>query len=108
MSLGLRLAGWISLLLALPLAFLAWSHPANEYRATLGMAALDCDGPFGTYLLAAPPLLIYGAALVLNGRRWRRPLNLAVAVLSLVICALVMANVARAVAEERRQAAECR
>ena len=104
---GLRRLGWALLLLGLPLALFAAFHPPNEYRATLGIDALDCQGPFETYLLAVPALLIYGGGLVANARRWRNRWNAIAALLCLAICAAVAVNVARAIAEERRQAAEC-
>lgn len=99
--------GWAVLALGLPLALIAALHPPNEYRATLGIDALDCQGPFETYLFAVPALLIYGAGLALNARRWRRRRNALAVVLCAAICAAVAVNVARAVAEDRRQAAEC-
>lgn len=105
---GLRNLGWAILVLGLPLALLAALHDPNEYRATLGISALDCDGPGKTYLLAVPALLIYGAGVAANGLRWRKRLNAIVAVLCLAICAVVVANVGRAVQEDQRQAASCR
>src|SRR4051812_1923898 len=82
---GLRALGWAILVLGIPLALLAALHDPNEYRATLGINALDCDGPGKTYLLAVPALLIYGAGLAANGLRWRKPLNVIVAALCLAI-----------------------
>jgi len=104
----LKLLGWAVLLLALPLALIAALHPPNEYRAGLGIDALDCDGPFGTYVFALPALLIYGTALVINGLRWRERTSLIVAIMCLLICGAVVANVARAVAMDRQQEAGCR
>ena len=104
---GLRLLGWGVLVLALPLALLAALMPANEYRATLGIDAVDCDGPFAIAMFAVPALLIYGAGVVLNGMRWRRRLNAVAAVLCFLICALVAANLVRATAEESAQRTEC-
>ena len=103
----LRLLGWGVLLLGLPLAALAALASANEYEAALGVDALDCDGPAGTYLFAVPALLIYGAGLVINGLRWRKRTNLVVAILCLLVCGAVAANVARAVIEDREQTAAC-
>lgn len=105
---GLRTLGWAILVLGLPLALLAALHPPNEYQATLGINALDCDGPGETYLFGLPALLIYGAGLAVNGLHWRKRLNAIAAVLCLAICAAVIANVGRAVQEGRRQAASCR
>jgi hypothetical protein len=105
---ALGILGWAVLLLGLPLALLAALHPPNEYEATLGIIALDCDGPGETYLLALPVLLIYGAGLAVHGPRSRKLLNAMVAVLCFGICAAVAVNVARAVLEERRQAVDCR
>ena len=104
---GLKLLGWTVLLLGLPLALLAALHPPNEYEATLGINALDCDGPFETYMFAVPALLLYGAGLAMNGMRWRNRINLVLALVCLLICGAVIVNVARAVAEEREQEAEC-
>ncbi len=102
-----RIAGWAVLALALPVALLAALHAPNEYRATLGINALDCNGPFETYLFAAPALLVYGIGLIVNGLRWRRPRNAFAAILCFVICTAVAINVARAVAEDHRQAEAC-
>ena len=95
------------LLIGLPLAFLAAINSPNEYQATLGLDALDCDGPLQTYLLAAPVLVLYSAGLVLNVRHWRKRANLIAAILCLGICAVVTANVLAAVTEEHRQAEAC-
>ena len=103
----MKLMGGVVLLLGLPFAVLAALHRPNEYQATLGISALDCDGPFETYMFAVPALLLYGAGLIINGLRWRRRLNLAVAIFCLAICIAVGANVLKAVAEEREQAAQC-
>jgi hypothetical protein len=104
---GLKLLGWAVLLLGLPLAFIAALHPPNEYEATLGINALDCDGPFETYIFAAPSLLLYGAGLAINGVRWRKRTNFVLALVCLLICGAVVANVARAVVEEQEQEAAC-
>lgn len=104
---GMKLLGWAVLLLGLPLALMAALHPPNEYEATLGINALDCDGPFGTYIFAVPALLLYGAGLVINGMRWRNRINFLLALVCLLICGAVIVNVARAAAEEREQEAEC-
>ena len=106
-SFGRRIAVWAVLLLCLPIALMAILHPPNEYKATLGLAALDCDGPLQTYMFAVPTLLVYGVALVLNGWRWRRPANSILAIACFAICTGTIMNVARAVVEEREQAAEC-
>lgn len=99
--------GWALLLIGLPLAFLAATHAPNEYQATLGLDALDCDGPLQTYLLAAPVLVLYSAGVVLNAFRWRRCANLVVAILCLGICAVVSIQVVAAVTEGQRQAKAC-
>jgi len=103
----LRLLGWGVLLLGLPLALMAALHPPNEYKAIFGGNSLDCDGPFGTYVVAVPALILYGSGLLINGLRWRKRSSLIVAFLCLVICGAVVANVARAVVEEREQEAAC-
>ncbi len=102
-----RVLGWGVLVLFLPVAFFAALHPPNEYQATLGLDALDCDGPFETYIFAVPALLIYGVGLFVNGVRWRVRVNAVVALLCFAICTAVIVNVLRAVAESRRQAADC-
>ena len=99
--------GWAVLMLGLPLALFAALHPANEYRATLGIDALDCQGPFETYLFAVPALAIYGGGLAVHARRWGKRWNAVAALLCLAICAAIALNVARAMAEERRQSPEC-
>jgi predicted membrane protein len=105
---ALRILGWAILVLGLPLALLAAVHPPNEYQATLGINALDCEGPAETYLFALPALAIYGAGFAVNGWRWRKRLNAVTAVLCLGICAVVVVNVGRALQEDQRQAAACR
>jgi len=99
--------GWSLLLIGLPLALLAATHAPNEYQATLGMDALDCDGPLQTYLFAAPVLVLYSAGFVINGLYWRKCTNRVVAILCLGICAVVTANVLAAVTEGHRQAEAC-
>ena len=106
-SLVLRILGWAVLLLGLPVALIGALAPPNEYEAIFGIDALDCDGPFGVYLFAVPALFIYGVASVINGLRWRRPKNLAVAIVGILICGSLSVNLARAVAEDRDQAQAC-
>lgn len=98
---------WAILLLAFPLAFFGALQPANEYQATLGLDALDCDGPFQVLLFAAPALLIYGIGALLSLVRWRRLSNLVVGLVCLAISAAVMANGARALAQEQEQHEAC-
>ena len=105
---GLGLLGWAALILGLPIAALAVTALPNEYKATLGVDALDCDGPLGVYMFAVPALLLYGTGLIINGRRWRRPLNLIVTAGCLIVCVAVMANLGRAIAEDRAHGVECR
>lgn len=99
--------GWTIFVLFLPIALLAIFHPPNEYEVTLGIDALDCNGPFETYSVAVPALIVYGAGFVINVFRWRRLASLMVAIGCLAICLGVAGNVARAMAEERDQAAAC-
>jgi hypothetical protein len=47
----------------------------NEYEVTLGINVLDCQGPFETYLFAAPTLLVYGVGVIINGAQWRTGSN---------------------------------
>lgn len=98
---------WACLVLGLPLAFFAASHPPSEYRATLGLEALDCQGPFETYVLAAPALLFYGAGLISNGINWRRRVQLCAAALCLIVVGAVVWNVSNAASEQQRQHQEC-
>lgn len=99
--------GWAALLVTLPIAVLGAYLPPNEYAATLGIDALDCDGPFKVYMFAVPAFALYATALVIHGRRWRRPGYLIVALLCFAICVALAANIARAMAVDQRQAAAC-
>lgn len=103
----LRLLGWAVLLLGLPLAFLGALMPANEYQATFGIQALDCDGPFKIYIFIVPALLIYGAGLIVNGWRWRSRTSLIVALLCFAICIGLVAQVTEAVAVSHKHQAAC-
>ena len=104
---SIRALGWAALLLALPLALLGALLPPNEYEASLGIRALDCDGPFSVYLFAGPALLIYGTGAVVNGLRRQRRIDVIVASVCLLICAALLVNLTRAVAHQREQAAAC-
>lgn len=101
-------AGYMVLLVTMPLAAFAVVLPANVYRAQ-GIAAPDCDGPLQVLIFALPTLLIYGIGAFLlyrAGRRFRR-----LASLPCLIVALAAApNIAEAVNELYRNAAagECR
>jgi len=70
-----RMALYLVLIAALPLALLAAVLPANSYKAQ-GIAALDCDGPISVFIIALPALLIYGASTILlyrdRSRRFHR------------------------------------
>jgi len=104
---GLRLLGWSVLLLGLPIALLGAILPPNEYAKTLGIDALDCDGPSKVYIFAVPALLLYGAAFVVYGRGLRRRADLIVALLCIVVCAALAVNLIRARAEDQRQELAC-
>lgn len=96
---GLALLGYAALILALPLALFGLT-PANEYESW-GGAGVDCDGP-GTVLFFAPlGLLIYGAGALLNGRHYRQPFKLVVAMICLGICLTLSANIYSAIREQR-------
>ncbi|HEV2511663.1 hypothetical protein [Bosea sp. (in: a-proteobacteria)] len=95
------------LALGLPLALIAASLPANEYRDALGIDALDCDGPATVFILAVPALLIFGSGLVINGMAWRKRWRLVLALACAVICAALIANLTRAIVEDREQAMAC-
>ena len=106
----LRAIGYAALVLLLPLALLGALHGPNEYRDVFGMDALDCDGPLQTYILALPPLVFYAAASLFAAhrwRRWRQWRNLTIAALCFLICAALIANIARAALHERKQAQAC-
>ena len=98
------LAVYLVLLLALPLATLAILFPANVYRAQ-GIAALDCDGPLQVLILAVPTILIYGAAALFAYRAGRRFHRL-VFLLCLIIALATVLNIAEAVHELYRNAAD--
>lgn len=102
-----RVVGWGLLLLALPLAFFAAFLPPNEYKATLGVAALDCDGPSKVFGFCAFSLLIYGIGFIFNAMRWRNRWNLGVAIICLLICIAVGVNYHRAMLEDDAQRVEC-
>ncbi|MBY5409396.1 hypothetical protein HFO98_13190 [Rhizobium leguminosarum] len=101
-------ASYLVLLLALPFAALAIVSPANEYRAQ-GIAAPDCDGPLQVLMSAVPAALIYGAGALLAYRAGRRFHRL-VSLLCLIIALATVPNIAEAVHELYRNAAdgECR
>ncbi|RFB90155.1 hypothetical protein B5K11_18985 [Rhizobium leguminosarum bv. trifolii] len=101
-------AGYLILLLAMPLAALAVVLPANFYRAQ-GIDAPDCDGPLQVLIFALPVVLIYGVGTFLvyrAGRRFHRLISL----LCLIIALSAVPNIVEAVHELHRNAAadECR
>ncbi|ACI56569.1 conserved hypothetical protein [Rhizobium leguminosarum bv. trifolii WSM2304] len=98
------LAGYLVLLLALPLAALAVLFPANVYRAQ-GIAALDCDGPLQVLILAVPTISIYGAGALFAYRAGRRFHRL-VFLLCLIIALATVLNIAESVHELYRNAAD--
>ncbi len=104
---GLALFGYAVLALGLPLALIAASLPANEYRDTLGIDALDCDGPAAIFMFAIPALLVFGSGLVVNGMAWRKQWRLALALACAVICAALIVNLTRAIIQDREQATAC-
>ncbi|MHC2359888.1 hypothetical protein [Rhizobium leguminosarum] len=97
-------ASYLVLLLAMPLAALAVVLPANVYRAQ-GIAAPDCDGPLQVLIFAVPAVLIYGAGALLAYRAGRRFHRL-VSLLCLVIALAAVPNIAEAVHELYRNAAD--
>jgi hypothetical protein len=101
-------AGYLVLLLATPLAALAVILPANVYRAQ-GIATPDCDGPLQVLIFAVPAVLIYGVGALLAYRAGRR-FDRLVSLLCLVIALAAVPNIAEAVHELYRYAAdgECR
>ncbi|MBN9234209.1 MULTISPECIES: hypothetical protein [Phyllobacteriaceae] len=94
--------GWLGLAIlvaATPVALLAMSMPANEYKAG-GVDAVDCDGPISALLFAIPALLLYGVGAVVNGHYFRDRLNLVIAVICTVACLLIAANIVGAAREQ--------
>lgn len=104
---GLALFGYAVLALGLPLALIAASLPANEYRDALGIDALDCDGPAAIFIFAIPAFLVFGSGLVVNGMAWRRRWRLVLALACALICVALIANLTRAIIEDREQATAC-
>lgn len=98
------LAGYLALLLAMPLAALAVILPANVYRAQ-GIAAPDCDGPLQVLIFAVPAILIYGAGAFL-AHRARRRFHRVTSLLCLIIALATVPNIAEAVHELYRNAAD--
>ncbi|ANL35752.1 hypothetical protein [Rhizobium phaseoli] len=101
-------AGYLILLLAMPLAALAVVLPANVYRAQ-GIDAPDCDGALQVLIFALPVVLIYGAGALLlyrAGRRFHRLVSL----LCLITALSAVPNIVEAVHELRRNdiSGECR
>lgn len=63
---------WESLLwLGLPLVCFACFIPANEYHA-MGIAGVDCNGPFVVTLFALPLLAFYLASAIAQGLLLRK------------------------------------
>lgn len=104
---GLALFGYAVLALSLPLALIAASLPANEYQDALGIEALDCDGPAAIFIFAVPALLIFGSGLVVNGMAWRKRWRLVLALACALISAALIANLTRAIIQDREQAMAC-
>jgi hypothetical protein len=104
---GWALFGYAVLALGLPLALIAASLPANEYRDALGIDALDCDGPAAIFIFAVPALLVFGSGLVVNAMAWRKRWRLVLALACALICVALIANLARAILQDREQAAAC-
>ena len=101
----MRSLGYALLVLALPLAVLGMLVPPNEYRA-MGGGGIDCDGPLQVLLFAGPAFAIYGVAALCNGIAPRRPRNLVIAGLALLLCLGLGINLARAWQESRINAGE--
>ena len=96
------LAGYLILLLAMPLAAIAVVLPANVYRAQ-GIAAPDCDGPLQVLIFAVPAVLIYGAGAFLAYRAGRR-FHRVVAVFCLIVALATLPNIVEAARELYRNA----
>jgi hypothetical protein len=93
-------AGYLVLLIAMPLAALAVVLPANVYRA-----APDCDGPLQVLIFALPAVLIYGAGAFLAYRAGGR-LHRAVSLICLIVALATLPNIAEAAHELYRNAAD--
>jgi len=96
--------GYAILVAALPLAFLGAIALVNEYTSS-GLNAVDCDGPGIVLMFSVPAIIIYGVGGFVNGRRFRKRLNLMVAMLCLVIWVGLSFKVAAALGEQARMAA---
>ena len=96
--------GYGILIAGLPLAFFGAIALVNEYKSW-GLNAADCDGPAIALMFSVPALVIYGIGAVLNGRRFRKGRNLAVALLCLAICVVLSFKVVAALDEQAQMAA---
>lgn len=101
----MRSLGYAILVLGLPLAVLGMLAPPNEYSA-MGGGGIDCDGPLQVLLFAGPAFAIYAGATLWNGIALRRPRNLVIAGLALLLCVGLGINLARAWQESRINAGE--
>lgn len=93
-----RIATYILLITALPLALLATVLPANSYKDQ-GIAALDCDGPISVVIFALPALLIYAGGAVLLYRDRSRRLHRAAALCCLLVSLAIAWNFIAAMRE---------
>ena len=96
--------GFAVLIAALPLAFFGAIALVNEYKSW-GLNAADCDGPGTVLMFSIPAVVIYGIGAVVNGRRFRKRLNLIVALLCLVLCAGLAFKIAAALDEQAQMTA---
>ena len=93
-----RMALYLVLVAALPLAILAAALPANSYKAQ-GITALDCDGPISVFIIALPALVIYAAGAILLYRDRSRRLHRIAALCCLLVTLAVGWNFIAAVRE---------
>ncbi|WFU08192.1 hypothetical protein QA646_12860 [Rhizobium sp. CB3090] len=93
-----RMAPYLVLVAALPLAILAAALPANSYKAQ-GITALDCDGPISVFIIALPALVIYAAGAILLYRDRSRRFHYMAALCCLLVTLAVGWNFIAAVRE---------
>jgi hypothetical protein len=81
----------------LPVAMLGWNMSANEYADQGIRGAVDCDGPLGVMLFAAPSLAVYAAGAVYHAALLRGARRSRSAALLLALCVgMVIASGAKA------------
>lgn len=80
---------------AAPLILFAVMLPVNEYEATLGIHAFDCDGPVDTLLVLIPGMLLALLGLGLAIRHVRLRSSIASGIAIVVAAGLVVAALSK-------------